>query len=62
MSSQNAFSKSSLVIMCPIYAAGERKNFKFDPIKYANLIAKNSKTQVVIVKNEIELCKYFKKI
>ena len=55
------FSKSSLVIMCPIYAAGERKNFKFDPIKYANLIAKNSKTQVIIVKNEIELCKYFKK-
>ena len=30
-------------------------------IKFANLIAKNSKTQVVIVKNETELRKYFKK-
>ena len=55
------FSKSSLVIICPLYAAGEKKNFKFNLIKFANLIAKNSKTQVIIVKNEIELSKYFKK-
>ena len=55
------FSKSSLVIMCPLYAAGEKKNLKFNSIKFANLIAKNSKTQVVIVKNEVELSKYFKK-
>ena len=55
------FSKSSLVIMCPLYAAGEKKNFKFDLIKFANLIAKNSKTQVIIVKNELELNRFFKK-
>ena len=55
------FSKSSLVIICPLYAAGEKKNFKFNLVKFANLIAKNSKTQVIIVKNEIELSKYFKK-
>jgi UDP-N-acetylmuramate--alanine ligase len=55
------FSKSSLVIICPLYAAGEKKNFKFNLIKFANLIAKNSKTQVIIVKNEVELSKYFKK-
>ena len=55
------FSKSSLVIICPLYAAGEKKNFKFNLIKFANLIAKNSKTQVILVKNEIELSKYFKK-
>jgi UDP-N-acetylmuramate--alanine ligase len=55
------FSRSSLVIICPLYAAGEKKNFKFNLIKFANLIAKNSKTQVIIVKNEIELSKYFKK-
>ena len=47
--------------MCPLYAAGEKKNLKFNSIKFANLIAKNSKTQVIIVKNEIELSKYFKK-
>ena len=56
------FSKSNLVIMCPLYAAGETKNLKFNLIKFANLIAQNSKTQVIIVKNETELGKYFKKI
>ena len=55
------FSKSDLVIMCPLYAAGEKKNPKFNLIKFGNLISKNSKTQVVIVKNEMELIKYFKK-
>ena len=55
------FSKSSLVIMCPLYSAGESKNFKFNSINFANLIAKNSKTQVVIVNSEEELKKYFEK-
>ena len=55
------FSKSNLVIMCPLYAAGETKDYKFNLIKFASLIAKNSKTQVIIVKNEIELSNYFKK-
>jgi UDP-N-acetylmuramate--alanine ligase len=55
------FFKSSLVIICPLYAAGEKKDRKFNLVKFANLIGKNSKTQVVIVKNEVELSKYFKK-
>ena len=55
------FAKSDLVIICPIYAAGEKKNSKFDMIKFANLISKNSKTQIIIVNNEIELFKYIKK-
>ncbi len=55
------FIKSNLVIMCPLYAAGEKRNLKFNPINFANLIAKNSKTQVLIVKNEVELTKYFQK-
>jgi UDP-N-acetylmuramate--alanine ligase len=55
------FSKSDLVIMCPLYAAGEKKNLKFNSIKFANLIARNSKTQVILVNNEIELSKYLKK-
>ena len=55
------FLKSSLVIICLLYAAGEKKDRKFNLVKFANLIGKNSKTQVVIVKNEIELSKYFKK-
>ena len=55
------FSKSNLVVICPLYAAGEKKNTKFNLINFAKLITKNSKTQVIVVKNEIELKKYFKK-
>ena len=55
------FSKSNLVIICPLYAAGEKKNSKFDLIQFANLIAKNSKTQVTCVKNEFDLCNYLEK-
>ena len=39
----------------------ERKKNSFKLEKFANLIAKNSKTQVIIVKNEMELSKYLKK-
>ena len=55
------FSFSSIVIICPLYAAGEKKNKKFNITKFANLISKNSNTQVIIVKTEKELNKFFKK-
>ncbi len=55
------FSKSSTVIICPLYAAGEKRNLRFDLIKFSKLIGKNSNTQVILVKNEIELNNYFKK-
>ena len=55
------FSKSNLVIICPLYAAGEKKNSKFNLINFANLISKKSNTQVIVVKNEIDLKNYFKK-
>ncbi len=55
------FSKSNLVILCPLYAAGEKKNFKFNLIKFANSISKNSRTQVIIVKNIEELINYLRK-
>ena len=55
------FLKSDLVIMCPLYGAGEKKDLNFNLKKFANIIAKNSKTLVIIAKNEIELCKYLRK-
>ena len=55
------FKKTDLVILCPLYAAGEKRDFKFDLNNFASLIGKNSKTQVIIVKNEIELRKFLKK-
>ena len=62
---KNAFSKSfvksDLVLICPIYAAGEKKNSSFSLLNFAKLISKNSKTQTVLVKNQKELSNYFKK-
>ena len=55
------FSKCNTVVICPLYPAGERKNSKFNIIKFSRLISKNSNTQVIIVKDEIELHKYLKK-
>ncbi len=55
------FKKSDLVVMCPLYAAGEKRDLKFDMNKFAKLITKNSYTQVIIIKNELELCNFFRK-
>ena len=57
----NSFIKSDLVLLCPIYSAGEKKNLKYNVIKFAQLISKFSKTQVIIIKNFNEIEKYFKK-
>jgi len=56
-----AFIKSDLVLICPIYAAGEKRNLNFNLTNFAKLISKNSNTQVVIVKNQKELSNYFKR-
>ena len=55
------FIKSSAVIICPLYAAGEKKDLKFNLQNFAYQIAKNSETQVIIVQNEKELSKFFRK-
>ncbi len=56
-----SFLKSDLVLLCPIYAAGEKKNQNFNIFNFAKLISKNSKTQVALVKNQKELLNYFKR-
>ena len=55
------FLKSNYVVICPLYAAGEKRSPNFNLIKFAELIAKNSKTQVIIVKNEIDLSKFLRR-
>ncbi len=55
------FSKSNVVIISPLYSAGEKKDTKYSLVKFAKLISKNSKTQVILVKNEKELSNYLKK-
>ena len=44
-----------------MYAAGEKKNSRFNQLNFAKLISKMSKTQVIIIKNYKELGKYFKR-
>ncbi len=56
-----SFIKSNLVLMCPIYAAGEKKHSKFNYLSFAKLISKNSKTQVILVKDQKDLTNYLKK-
>ena len=56
-----SFIKSNIVLICPLYAAGEKKNKKFNLLNFAKLISQNSKTQVIIVNNQKELTNYFRK-
>ena len=55
-----SFKFSDRVILCPVYAAGEKSIKKFDLVKFGKLIAKNSKVQVIIIKDEKKLKKFFK--
>ena len=55
----SAFKDSDLVILCPVYSAGEKVNTKYNEINFAKLISQNSDVQVIMVKNEKELKKYF---
>ena len=48
---QKSFFNSDLVLLCPIYAAGEKKRREFNSLKFAKLISKNSKTQVILIKS-----------
>ena len=55
------FKNSDQVILCPVYSAGETIDKKYNQVKFAKLISKFSKVQVIIVKDEIDITKYFKK-
>ena len=50
----NCFLDSDLVVLCPVYAAGE-KIINFDLEKFGKKIVKNSNTEVVIAKDEKNL-------
>ena len=56
-----SFIKSDLVLVCPLYAAGEKNKLSFDLLSFTKLISRNSKTQVIIVNNQKELSNFFRK-
>ena len=55
------FELSDLVILCPIYPAGEKKDKTYNQFNFAKLISKNSNTQVIVINKEEDLRKYLKK-
>ena len=56
-----SFKLSNTVILCPVYAAGEKVNRNFNQEDFSKLITKKSNTQVINIKNKSELSKYIKK-
>ena len=48
------------LVLCPIYAAGEKVDVKFDNIEFAKL-SKLSRTQVIIINDLKEIEKFLKK-
>ena len=55
----SSFKNSNLVILCPVYAAGEKVDKNYDQIEFAKLITLNSNVQVILIKDEKDLRKFF---
>jgi len=56
-----SFRLCNTVVLCPIYAAGEKIKYNFNQTNFSKLIASKSKIQVINIKNQEELKNYFKK-
>ena len=56
------FKKANTILLCPIYKAGENIKLGFSFNSFAELIAKNSNVNLIILKNEMDLKKLVKNI
>ena len=56
----SSFKKADTVILCPVYAAGEKIKLGFDYYDFARDIIKNSKVKLFMVNNQYELAKLIK--
>ena len=57
----HAFKNADVVVLCPIYTAGEKIKLGFNYLSFAKEIIKNSKVQLFLVKDNIQLAKFLKK-
>jgi len=55
-----SFKNANSVILCPIYTAGEKLKLGFKYLNFAKTIIKNSKVNVFLINNEIQLARYIK--
>ena len=56
-----SFHNADIVILCPVYAAGEKMKLDFSYLKFAKEIIKNSKVKLFLVKDNFQLAKFVKK-
>ena len=55
-----SFKKADTVILCPIYAAGEKLKLGFNYKNFAKDIIKNSKVNLFLIKDQYQLAKFVK--
>ena len=55
-----SFKKSDVVILCPLYTAGEKLALGFNYNLFAEEIIKNSKVELFLVKDEFQLARFIK--
>jgi len=56
-----AFDNADVVILCPIYTAGEKIKLGFNYLNFAKDIIKNSKVKLFLINNNNELANFLKK-
>ena len=56
-----AFKYAEIVILCPIYTAGEKIKLGFNYLNFAKEIIKNSKVKLFLVNNNNQLAQFIKK-
>ena len=57
----SSFKSSDVVVLCPVYSAGEKIKYNFNQDNFSKLISRKSKIQVINIQNQKELKIYFKK-
>ena len=57
----SSFSASDEVVLCPVYAAGEKLTYNFSQRDFSRLIVKKSKTQVINIEDKNDLKNFIKK-
>ncbi len=56
-----AFKDADIVILCPVYTAGEKIKLNFNYLNFAKEIIKNSKVKLFLIKDKIHLANFIKK-
>ena len=56
-----SFKETDLLVLCPVYSAGEKNRHNFDQKEFSKLIAKKSKVQVININDKNELKFFFRR-